>query len=106
MGMASVPINPDLSQGTFGAVPAISAKKPQRTLTSLPEGGAVLRGAEGEHVRELSVTLEGAQIEIWIKVTKLGEPAEFVQYLTPEQAMSFSKAFRRLAIEAFEKQSP
>lgn len=58
------------------------------------------------HVRELllGVPDDSGELHFWIKTGDHPSPSvdELLVYLTPRQAMAFSKALRRLAIIALE----
>jgi len=77
----------------------------ERTTRVLNEIGIGLAAANStEFVRDIRVYEEGGSVQIWfeIELPRTGN-REFLQYLTPTQAMAFAKAFERCAIEALKK---
>lgn len=63
--------------------------------------GLILTAAPGEKIQAIRVYEEGGSVQFWVQAA-WGEKdsTEVMQYLTPQEAMSFAKAFERCAIEA------
>jgi hypothetical protein len=62
-------------------------------------------GVGNERMHDIRVYAEGGSVLIWAEVEGswvLDGTAEGLQYLTPSEAMAFSRAFRRCAIAALE----
>lgn len=59
-------------------------------------GGIGLKGDDTDRMKDISVFADGKRVSIWVEADKF----EVVQYLTPQEAMAFSKAFERAAIQA------
>ncbi len=74
--------------------------------------GLGFRGVDGELVRDIRVYPESGSVQIWMEVcergcnpTSPGRTHEAMQYLSPEEAMAFAKAFERCAIQALRDRS-
>lgn len=83
---------------------------PQRLTRPINEIGLGIAGLAGEHLRDFRIYEENGSVQIWVAVarrrgdTSLGD-IEALQYLTPDQAMAFAKAFERCAIQALKNAS-
>ena len=70
-------------------------------LRFVNDTGLGLLGAEKEKVKDLRVYEENGSIQIWIETADI----EVMQYLTPQEAMTFALAFERLAMIALKKRA-
>jgi len=63
-------------------------------------------GIENEKMRDIRIYHENGRVQIWVEVAGYNTftsdlpPYEALQYLNPIEAMAFSKALARCAIEA------
>ena len=70
-------------------------------LRFVNDTGLGLLGTEKEKVKDLRVYEENGSIQIWIETADI----EVMQYLTPQEAMTFALAFERLATIALKKRA-
>lgn len=72
-------------------------------ITTRDDLSTVVEGAEKDWLRYFRADAQGGTVQIWVSVRSRedGQPdIEALQYLTPLEAMTISKAFERLAIHA------
>jgi hypothetical protein len=70
--------------------------------------GIGFAGFVNELVKDIRVYPEGGSVQVWVEVAERGSSGkthEAMQYLSPEEAMAFSKALRRCAIQALEERA-
>jgi hypothetical protein len=67
--------------------------------------GIGFSGIDQELVKDIRVYPESGRVQFWIELYERGfsgRTHEAMQYLSPEEAMAFSKALKRCAIKALE----
>lgn len=79
--------------------------KSRPVIRVVNDHGIGLAGADRNHMQDLRVYAEGGSVQVWVEV-RAGAPSEVMQYLTPQEAMAFAKAFERAAIEALRQATP
>ena len=70
--------------------------------------GIGMAGIGDELVKDFRVYSESGSVQVWIELFDRswnGTIHEAMQYLTPEEAMRFAKAFERCAIQALKEMS-
>lgn len=82
----------------------------ERKTYPVNETGLGISGLPNERMREFRIIEESGSVQIWVEVElpfkrSPIDPSEvrsmdFLQYLTPKQAMEFAKAFERCAVQA------
>lgn len=65
-------------------------------IQKINDTGIALYGALGEHIKSLKAYVESSSVQIWVEI---GD-REYMQYLTPAEAMALSRALDRLAVQA------
>lgn len=76
----------------------------QKRTRAVNDIGLGMAGIGNERLRDFRVYEESGSVQVWVEVAA-SPPAELLQYLTPEEAMAFSKAFERCAIAALKNRA-
>lgn len=63
--------------------------------------------SDNSKMKDVRFYVENGSVLLWVEIAinQEGETREVLQYLTPAEAMAFSKAFERCAIQAFKDRS-
>lgn len=64
--------------------------------------GLRLNGSPGENLQKFYIYPECGSVQVWVETR--GQ-MDAMQYLSPEEAMAFAKAFERCAIQAFKERA-
>ena len=76
----------------------------QKRTRTVNDIGLGMAGMPREKMVDFRVYEESGSIQVWCEIAP-GSPSEILQYLTPEEAMAFSKAFERCAIAALKNRA-
>jgi hypothetical protein len=70
--------------------------------------GIGFAGIDTELINDIRVYPEGGSVQIWVEIHQRDnwpQTHEAMQYLSPEEAMAFAKAFERCAIQALKERA-
>lgn len=73
-----------------------------KTLRPVNTTGLGIKGEERDKIQDIRVFHENGSVQLWVE---LHGAEEYLQYLSPEEAMILAKALDRLAIEAFRERA-
>jgi hypothetical protein len=77
----------------------------QKRTRTVNDIGLGMAGIGKERMLDFLVYEEGGRVFVKFEFEPENSPSELLQYLTPEEAMAFSKAFERCAIAALKNRA-